>query len=317
MSTTFAEIDKVTNLHKNNELQLLCFKLENNDSLYAINVFKVREVIKHKGEVIKVEHESFSLIDGLITVRDMTMPIIDLRKWFHYNSSNPRQDLTPYAIESEESIFMVCDFSRFTVGIKIFSPERILGRKWEEIDQSENVGVNTDSGKLISRTKYYDGRIVQIVDVEKMLVDAFPWIEEEKMHEIENLKELHIQQKEILVADDSKSVIKIMQKILNKLDVNYRIFQNGQELLDYAFDESTDIGGIGFVITDLEMPVTSGFEVIKQLKNNPLTKHLKVAVNSSMSGESNEEMARSLNADEFMSKSNPEEIADLVKKYLL
>ena len=70
------------------------------------------------------------------------------------------------------------------------------------------------------------------------------------------------------------------------------------------------------IITDLEMPETSGFEVIKQIKQNNRTAHLPIVVNSSMSGSSNEEMAMSLNANEFISKSNPLEIEACIKKYL-
>ena len=62
---------------------------------------------------------------------------------------------------------------------------------------------------------------------------------------------------------------------------------------------------------------SSGFEVIKQVKANPATAHLPIVVNSSMSGSSNEDMARSLNADEFISKSNPVEIEAAVRRFAL
>lgn len=314
--SSFSDIDRVTNLHKNNELQLLCFRLEDSANLYALNVFKVKEVMNYNGNIISIDHNGSSLIEGIITVRELNLPLIDLRKWFHYDPVSPLNNLSDFGVPSNVTTVLICDFSKFTVAIRIYKPERILGKRWDEIDQGNNVGVNSESGKLISRTKYYDGRIVQVVDVEKMLVDAFPWMEEEKISEIEHLETISID-KEILVADDSISVIAIMRKILNKLGVRYKVFKNGQELLDYVFADGRDISDIGIVITDLEMPITSGFEVIKQLKADKRTAHLKVVVNSSMSGKSNEEMAKSLNADEFMSKSNPEELSQILKKHLL
>ena len=123
--------------------------------------------------------------------------------------------------------------------------------------------------------------------------------------------------REVLLADDSPSVIKTMQNILNKLGVNYKSFVNGQKLLDYVFAEGTDISRIGIIITDLEMPEASGFEVIKQIKANPLTSKIPVVVNSSMSGSSNEDMARSLNANEFISKSNPAEVEDALRRLMI
>ena len=155
-----------------------------------------------------------------------------------------------------------------------------------------------------------------MVDIEKMLVDVFPWIEDEKNEEIDKIKQI-VTNNEVLLADDSPSVIKTMQNILNKLGVNYRTFVNGQKLLDYIFAEDTDISKIGIVITDLEMPEASGFEVIKQIKSNPLTAKIPVVVNSSMSGSSNEDMARSLNADEFISKSNPIEVEDALRRFMI
>jgi len=313
--SSISEIDRVTNLHKNNELQLLCFKLENNDNLFALNVFKVKEVLKYTGHIISVDGETSSLVDGIVCIRNLNLPLIDLRRWFYYDPLNPKADISSFGVPSKEIVLLVCDFSKFTVAIRIYSPERILGKRWDEIDQGNSVGVNSESGKLISRTKYYDGRIVQVVDVEKMLVDAFPWIEEDKLAELQKLEKMNID-KEILVADDSITVIAMMRKILTKIGVRFKLFRNGRELLDYVFAQDRDIADIGLVITDIEMPVTSGFEVIKQLKNDKRTAHLKIAVNSSMSGKSNEEMAKSLNADEFMSKSNPDEIATILKKYL-
>ena len=65
------------------------------------------------------------------------------------------------------------------------------------------------------------------------------------------------------------------------------------------------------------MPESSGFEVIKQIKASPLTSKIPVIVNSSMSGSSNEDMARSLNADEFISKSNPVEVEEALQKFMI
>lgn len=149
-----------------------------------------------------------------------------------------------------------------------------------------------------------------------MLVDVFPWIEEEKNKEMESINQV-VTTKKILLADDSPSVLKTMQTILNRLGVIHLDFINGQKLLDHLFSPDTDISEIGLIITDLEMPEASGFEVIKQVKANAASKHIPIVVNSSMSGTSNEEMALSLDADEFISKSNPVEIEKAVRELML
>lgn len=313
-----SKIDQVTSLHKNNELQLLCFRLEKGGDLYAVNVFKVSSVVKYSGSTTVVTHNNNSLVEGLITIRELTIPLIDLRKWFYYDSRMSQKDLEPYAVKSADNdeVIMICEFSKWTVGVKIYEADRILNRKWTEIEQSAGVGSSVLNSKLISRTRYFDGSIVQVVDIERMLVDAFPWIDDDKTDEVDKIHQI-ASDKEVLCADDSPSVLKIMQTILNKLGVPYKTFSNGRKLLDYLFAESTDISGIGAIITDLEMPEASGFEVIKQVKSNPKTLKIPVVVNSSMSGSSNEEMARSMDADEFISKSNPLEVEAALRKLML
>ncbi|WP_104706084.1 chemotaxis protein [Helicobacter bizzozeronii] len=318
MTNNLAHIDQVTSLHKNNELQLLCFKLGKNRDLYAVNVFKIREVVKYEGSLTIISHEPNSLVEGLIIIREMTIPLIDMKKWFYYDSNNKQKDLRPYRVEraeGEDDIIMICEFSRWTIGVRIYEADRILNKKWTEIEQSAGVGGNTGNSKLVSRTRYFDGRLVQVVDIEKMLVDVFPWIEDESRAELEKLSKVY-SDKMVLLADDSPSVLKTMQVILDKLGIKHLDFINGQQLLDYLFDKETIVEDVGLIITDLEMPEASGFEVIRRTKLDPSTAKIPIVVNSSMSGSSNEEMARSLHADDFISKSNPLDVERIIKNFM-
>ena len=156
--SNLSQVDQVTNLHKNNELQLLCFRLEKGKDLYAVNVFKIREVVKYRGVITIVSHEPSSLVEGLITIRELTIPLIDMRKWFFYDSANKTKDLRPYKIQQDGSddIVMICEFSRWTIGVRVYEADRILSKKWTEIEQSTgSVGSNPTS-KLVSRTRYFD-----------------------------------------------------------------------------------------------------------------------------------------------------------------
>jgi len=302
------KVDEVTTLHLRNEAQFFTFNLEENGDLYAINIFKIKEVVKYNEEFIDIMSE-VHFVEGLIVVRDFNIPVIDMRKWFAYRGINVNLD--EYAIPSKDKIIIICDFSGILVGIRVYSAQRILTKKWSEITRNDDDSNPTQ--KVIGHTRYYDNSIVQIVDVEKMAVEAFPWIEDEKEKELENMGKLDLD-KYVLIADDSKPVLKIMAKIMETLGVKYKLFNNGQELLDFL--ESNGAENIGVIITDLEMPITSGFEVIKQVKNSKEFSHIPIIVNSSMSGESNEKMAKSLNADGFVSKSNPKEIEINLRKVL-
>jgi len=302
------KIDAMTTLHLRNEAQFFTFDLEKDRDLYAINIFKIKEIIKYNNEFIDIMSD-VGFVEGLIVIRDINIPVIDMRKWF-YHREGLNINLDKYTIPSNDKIIIVCDFSGILVGIRIHQAHRILAKKWSDITRNDND--NNPSQKVIGHTKYFDGRIVQIVDVEKMAVEAFPWIEAEKEKALHQIDKIDLD-KYVLIADDSKPVLNIMSKIMDKLGVKYKTFNNGQELLDFLFSNKGE--NIGVIITDLEMPVTSGFEVIKQVKSSKYN-HIPIIVNSSMSGESNEAMAKSLNADGFVSKSNPKEIEINLKKVL-
>jgi two-component system chemotaxis response regulator CheV len=302
------DIDTITSLHLRNEAQFFTFNLEEDGDLYAINIFKIKEIIKYNEPFVDIMAD-VPFVEGLIRVRNYNIPVVDMRKWFYYRGVNINLD--NYAIPSDDKIIMICDFSGILVGIRIYQAHRILTKKWSEITRNDDD--NNPSQKVIGHTKYFDGRIVQIVDVEKMAVEAFPWIEEEKEKALNEIGKIDLD-KYILIADDSKPVLKIMGKIMQKLGLKYKLFNNGEELLNFLFSNGSE--GIGVIITDLEMPVASGFEVIKQVKNDKDFSHIPIIVNSSMSGKSNEEMAKSLNADGFVSKSNPKEIEENIKKVL-
>ena len=98
------------------------------------------------------------------------------------------------------------------------------------------------------------------------------------------------------------------------MNLIFKIFNNGEELLNYLF--KTDPVEVYAIITDLEMPRKSGFEVIKEVKNSEKYSKIPIIVNSTMSGKSNEEMAKSLNADGFISKNKPKEIEYYLKRLL-
>lgn len=90
----------------------------------------------------------------------------------------PTKNLRNYAVprqKGEDDIIMICEFSKWTIGVRIYEADRILNKKWTEIEQSAGVGSSGGgNGKLVSRTRYYDGKLVQVVDIEKNACRCIP-----------------------------------------------------------------------------------------------------------------------------------------------
>ena len=76
-------VDAATNLAKNNELQLLVFRIsENEDSAYyAINVFKTREVVESKNHFLTQIPSAHPMLEGTIVLRELQIPILNLPSW--------------------------------------------------------------------------------------------------------------------------------------------------------------------------------------------------------------------------------------------
>ncbi len=308
-------IDKTTSLHLNNEVQFLCFRLdeEKDAQLYGLNIFKIREIIHYDGEVTEILGGSDGVMLGFLSVRGESIPLVDVKRWLHYNASDLSRNLKEYSVKGEHNLVIVCHFSNHSIALKVLKIERIIHKNWTEISAGDKQGIN-EEGKISAITRFDKERVVQILDVEKMISDVFPSLKDLDDLTLRCIEAIQ-SQKLILIAEDSLSALKTLEKIVQTLELRYLAFPNGRELLDYLY-EKEHYQQVGVVITDLEMPVISGFEVLKTIKADSRTEHLPVIINSSMSSDSNRQLAQSLEADGFVVKSNILEIHEMLKKTL-
>ncbi len=308
-------IDKTTSLHLNNEAQFLCFRLdeEKDAQLYGLNIFKIREIIHYDGEVTEILGGSDGVMLGFLSVRGESIPLVDVKRWLHYNASDLSRNLKEYSVKDEHNLVIVCHFSNHSIALKVLKIERIIHKNWTEISAGDKQGIN-EEGKISTIARFDEERVVQILDVEKMISDVFPSLKDLDDLTLRCIEAIQ-SQKLILIAEDSLSALKTLEKIVQTLELRYLAFPNGKELLDYLY-EKEHYQQVGVVITDLEMPVISGFEVLKTIKADSRTEHLPVIINSSMSSDSNRQLAQSLEADGFVVKSNILEIHEMLKKTL-
>ncbi len=309
------DIDKTTSLHLNNEAQFLCFRLdaEKDAQLYGMNIFKIREIIHYDGEVTEILGGSDGVMLGFLSVRGESIPLVDVKRWLHYNANDPSRDLKEYSVKDDHNLVIVCHFSNHSIALKVLKIERIIHKNWTEISAGDKQGIN-EEGKLSAITRFDEERVVQILDVEKMISDVFPSLKDLDDLTLRCIEAIQ-SQKLILIAEDSLSALKTLEKIVQTLELRYLAFPNGRELLDYLY-EKEHYQQVGVVITDLEMPVISGFEVLKTIKADSRTERIPVIINSSMSSDSNRQLAQSLEADGFVVKSNILEIHEMLKKTL-
>ena len=299
-------VDASTNLAKNNELQLLVFRINEREgsSFYAINVFKTREVVESKNHYLTQIPSAHKLLEGTIILRGLQIPILNLPEWL--NSPISKE-------EKQRSNILICDFNGVTIGLRIMSAYRVVKKNWNEMHAPDSYRVGKD-GVVMNDTRLDDGSLCLILDYEKLLADVIPQAMVD-VHESENLKDNPIPAKllngEVLIAEDSKTAQTHLIQIFKNANIKMQIFDNGKKLVDYIL-AMPDPSIIPAVITDIEMPEMSGFTVLQKLRENPSTRLLPIIVNSSMTGHNNKREAEVLGASGFINKTKSHNIIPLV-----
>ncbi len=301
-------VDAATNLAKNNELQLLVFRISDKSeaAYYAINVFKTREVVESKNHFITQIPSSHKMLEGTIVLRGMQIPILNLPLWLGTTLTKD---------EVSRSNILVCDFNGVVIGLRIMSAYRVLKKNWNEMHAPESYRMG-ENNVVINDTRLEDGSLCLVLDYEKLLADVIPQAMVNVLESPANLKDLDIPIKlkngTVLVAEDSKTAQRHLKQIFENANISMKLFENGKLLVDYINSLGDDVSKIPAVITDIEMPEMSGFTVVKLLKSSSKTKNIPVIVNSSMTGSNNKREAEVLGADGFIDKTKSQNIIPLI-----
>jgi len=111
----------------------------------------------------------------------------------------------------------------------------------------------------------------------------------------------------ILVVDDSLSIRKFLTGFLSKRNYEIEAAKNGYHALEYLNQKDFDL-----LITDLEMPNLSGYELIEQIRSEPRWDELPIVVLTGRASQHIQQISMKLGADEFIIKPFKEE--ELLKK---
>ncbi|MDD5716767.1 MAG: chemotaxis protein [Sulfuricurvum sp.] len=300
-------VDGATNLAKNNEVQLLVFKIDaaEESPYYAINVFKTREVVEAKRHHLTHIPGCHPLLEGTIVLRELQIPILNLPRWLGVELEESKRKM---------SNLLICDFNGVVIGIRIMYAYRVIKKNWNEMHAPDSYRLG-DDGLVINDTRLDDGSLCLVLDYEKLLSEVIPQAMVNIDVASKSLANIAVPEKlkkgTVLIAEDSKTAQRHLKQIFDHAHISYLIFNNGKELMDYI-NKIKDPSLIPAVITDIEMPEMSGFTIIQRLKSNPETKSIPIIVNSSMTGDNNKREAASLGADGFIDKTKSENILPLI-----
>lgn len=117
--------------------------------------------------------------------------------------------------------------------------------------------------------------------------------------------------KRILLIDDSEATLRMVGAVLDRAGFECRTSTTVDELTTSLGEWRPDL-----ILTDVNMPGTSGVDLCRQLKATYETAHVPVVLFSSMSVDELAVLARTCEADGFLTKSDlaelPKELAMLI-----
>ncbi len=117
----------------------------------------------------------------------------------------------------------------------------------------------------------------------------------------------------IILIDDDETLIDMYSTKLGLSGFNVLTASNGREGFDLVLANTPNL-----VLTDLVMPESDGFELLRRIKNDKKTKDFATVALTNLSSESDKKEALKLGAIDYLVKSNytPAQIVEKVRGYL-
>lgn len=306
MAGVLDTVDQRTKLVGQNRLELLLFRLDG-DQIYGINVFKVREVLQCP-KLTEIPQRN-PIVRGIAHIRGGTISVMDM---------NLAMGNAP--LENINNCFVIIsEYNMAVQGFLVKAVEKIVNLNWENIHPPPK---GTGRGSYLTAVTEVDNKIVEIIDVEKILSEVSPMQEEipEAVIHKETVQSASARELAVLIADDSSVARKQIKRCVEKLGVKTHLVADGRQALEHLrelVDKGESVSDhYVLLISDIEMPEMDGYTLTASIKEDPRMKDLHVLLHTSLSGIFNEAMVKRVGADNFLAKFKPDRLAELVQEQI-
>ena len=302
MSGVLSNVDSRTKLVGQNRLELLLFHFGRGQA-YAINVFKIQEVLR----VTRLTHipDAHPVVRGVTHLRGHTLPVVDLSQAI---------GMRPTEI-TDETTMIVTEYNRTVQAFLVAGVERIVNMNWEEIMPPPK---GTGKSHYLTAITKVDGKIVEIIDVEKVLAEIVPY----ETNISDDLVDMDVMERtsksglKVLTVDDSAIARSQVKETLTSIGIEVIQASDGLEglhILKKMASEGPINSQLLMVITDAEMPSMDGYMLTTEIRKDPDLKDLYVVLHTSLSGSFNEAMVEKVGCNAFLSKFQPDGLAQAVE----
>jgi two-component system chemotaxis response regulator CheV len=306
MAGVLDSVNQRTQLVGQNRLELLLFRLRGRQ-IYGINVFKVKEVLQCPR--LSSIPNSRNVVRGVAHIRGETIPIIDLSMAIGLPGI-PQEELAT-------SFVIITEYNRRTQGFLVTAVDRIMNMNWEDILPPPK-GAGKDV-YLTAVTKI-DDKLVEIIDVEKILSEVSPLGEDVTEAVLSKSAERVPGHLPVLVVDDSSVARRQIERCLTAIGMEVVTRNDGKQAFEYLKEVTSDGSRakdhFSLIISDVEMPEMDGYTLVTKVKGDPALADTFVMLHTSLSGVFNQAMVKKVGADDFMAKFSPDELAERVMEII-
>lgn len=259
-----------------NQLELLLFTL-GDSQLYGINVFKVREI-----SVLPEVHEvpkSDPRIVGIVDYRDQPTTIIDLNRSLDKKNT----------LDVDEDVHVVyTSFSAKTQAFLVDKVVKIERINWEQVHAPP---IAEASESYLTAVTKIDGKLVEIIDVEKILEDVTGGSIESRLARRQNVVPSDLASKvKVLIVDDSAMARNKTRSVIEGLGMQVEMANNGYEALMNLKNMAKEAAVKGnriedeilLCVTDIEMPQLDGLAFVDEVRKDEDLKNLHIVIQSSI-----------------------------------
>lgn len=313
MSELLKNIDARTRLAGTNKLEILLFSLGTDlrtgrEETFGINVFKVREVMRTPP--ITGAPDMPNAVKGMVSLRGILVPVVDLADFIGMQTETPRD------------IMIVTEYNGHTQGFLVQSVDTILRLDWAKMRVPPEMLTANLGGLVTAVTELQDGRLVMMLDVERILSDTAKYDDDMVFSAIQPIGKEGLT---IVYADDSSVARGQIERTLNALGIRGVAAMNGrqaweelQRIASYAEASGRQIKDlVQLVLTDVEMPEMDGYILTKNIKSDPRFAGVPVLMHSSLSSMSNQQLGKSVGVDEYVPKFEAQRLAETLSRLLL
>ena len=311
MSELLKNIDARTKLAGTNKLEILLFSLgtdirSGRNESFGINVFKVREVMRAP-EITRAP-EMPPAVEGMVSLRGVLVPVVDIAKYAGIETGK------------KPEILIVTEYNGHTQGFLVQAVDIILRLDWSAMKVPPEMLTAKMGGLVTAVTELADGRLVMLLDVEKILSETSRFDDSHLFIGIEPIQA----KRTIFFVDDSAVARNQIETTLKAMSIDFMSAVNGRQAWDELLAmanraESAHIPLkelIQLVLTDVEMPEMDGYLLTKKIKSDPRFAGIPVIMHSSLSGTSNQQLGQSVGVDEYVSKFEPHKLAATLRRLL-